>query len=198
MLRIVNLEEIQGLLLRIPSLVNLQEKKDATFVPEVKRWLNDVEKIFENNRLAIAGRIAVLRAELISAEAGILPARIVFHGRPTARKIRDATAAAALREASGIIPPVIEEDKTRFDGAERLGRQLVALARAKGIPTAQSNIFDHTERLKILWQLFRNDPDIAPGTVTMEGLVGPHDALVILDRTLTRDEPGYSTVSIPR
>lgn len=187
MLRIVNLEEIQNLLLRIPLLVDMQEKKDTNFALEVKRWLAGVERVLENNRLAIAGRIATLRAELISAEIGILPKGIVAHGRLTPRKIRDATAAAELREAGELILSHIEQDKARIAEAERLCRQLMAIAKAKGIPSTLPGITDHTEMLKALWHLLRNDSDIAPGTVNMEGLVGLNDALVILDRTLTRD-----------
>jgi hypothetical protein len=43
MLRIVNLEEIQGMLLRIPGLVDLQRRGDTGFVHEVVQWLTELK-----------------------------------------------------------------------------------------------------------------------------------------------------------
>ncbi len=93
MLRIVNLEEIQSILLRIPYLVDLQDQRDSSFEPDVKDWLSKCEKVLENNRLPASGNIAAFRALLISAERGVTPTEVTFHGRSTRRKIREAAAA---------------------------------------------------------------------------------------------------------
>lgn len=189
MLRIVNLEEIQGTLLRISGLVDLQQKRDPDFVQDVKKWLSKLEKVLENNRLPAVGNVAALRALLISAERGVIPPGIEFHGRTTGRKIREASAAYVLRQTGDIVSNVIQKDLERVGEAERMTRQLVSLAKAKGLIQELPSGENFTDMLKAIWRTFCTDPDISPGTVNVEGLIGPHDALVILDRILTSDIP---------
>ncbi len=189
MLRIVNLEEMQDMLLRIPGLVDLQEKRDTGFVPDVKQWLSKLEKAIENNRLPSAGNVAALRAMLISAERGVIPAGVEFHGRATGRKIRDAAAAFVLRLAGDILSNAIQKDCERVADAERMTRQLVALAKAKRLIREIPSGENFTDMLKAIWKALSADTDIAPGAINVEGLIGPHDALVMLDRILTSDMP---------
>ena len=189
MLNIVNLEEIQSILLFIPALVDLQQERDANFVKEVKNWLKKMEKVLENNRILAAGNVATLRGTLISAERGIIPVGIELHGKPTGRKIKEATAADVLRHVGEIVSNVIHQDRERVAEAKRLGRQLVALARTKGLIHELPSGEQYTEMLKALWRTLASDPDISPGTTNLEGLVGPNDALIIIDRTIASDVP---------
>ena len=189
MLNIVNLEEIQSILLFIPALVDLQQERDANFVKEVKNWLKKMEKVLENNRIPAAGNVATLRGTLISAERGIIPVGIELHGKPTGRKIKEATAADVLRHVGEIVSNVIHQDRERVAEAKRLGRQLVALARTKGLIHELPSGEQYTEMLKALWRTLASDPDISPGTTNLEGLVGPNDALIIIDRTIASDVP---------
>lgn len=146
-----------------------------------------MEQILINNRMTIAGNVAALRGTLISAERGFSPAGFVVRGRPTERKIRDAIVADALRSASDLIFNAIREDGLRFDEAERLCRQIVALAKSKGIIVLQPIDVDHTQYLKEVWKTISADSDIAPGAIRVEGLVGPYDMLIVLDRIITTD-----------
>lgn len=189
MLRIVNLEEIQGMLLRIPGLVDQQDRRDPDFVQDVKRWLSKLEKILDDNRIPVAGNVAALRGVLISAERDVIPAGIEFHGRSTGRKIREAAAAYVLRQTGDLVSSVIQKDDERIAEAKRMGRQLVALAKAKGLIHELPSGENYTEMLKAMWRTLSSDPDISPGTVNVEGLVGSNDALIILDRTITSDMP---------
>jgi hypothetical protein len=190
MLRIVNLEEIQGLLLRIPGLVDMMDQRDPDFVADVKQWLTTLEKALDSNRMPAAGNVAALRGLFISSEDGVIPSGIDFHGRPTKRKIRNATAALVLRGTGDLVSSVIQKDQERVSEAERLGRQLVALARAKQLIRQQPSGEDWKEMLKAIWRAMSDDPELSPGTTNLEGLVGPHDALIVLDRTISRDKPG--------
>ena len=187
MLRIVNLEEIQSVLLLVPNLVSLHERRDAGFIAGVKNWLTALEKVLENNRMSAAGSVATLRDVLISAETGVITAGIEFHGRRTKKKVKEATASKVLHEAGDLISNVIRKDSERVTEAERMCRQLVALAMAKGLIRVPSEDRDHTEDLRVLWQALAADTEIGIGTRNMEGLVGPHDVLIVLDRTLARD-----------
>ncbi len=189
MLRIVNLEDIQSMLLRIPRLVDQQERRDPDFVQDVKHWLSKIEKTLENNRMPSAGNVAALRALLVSAERGVVPAGVEFHGRITRRKIRDAAAACVIRETGDLLSNVLQKDLAQVAEAERLTRQLVSMAKVKGhireLPAGEN----FTDMLKAIWRAMSADPELSPGTISVEGLVGPHDALVVLDRILTSDTP---------
>ena len=189
MLRIVNLEEIQGMLLRIPDLINLQERRDSGFVEEVKRWIATFEKVLVSNRMPVTSNVATFRGVLISAEGGVIPPGVEFHGRPTKRKIREAAAAYVLRQTGDLISSVIQKDYERIVEAERLTRQLIAMAKAKGLVQPLPGEGDHMEKLRALWRILVADPDIGAGTVNVEGLVGPYDALIVLDRTMVTDTP---------
>jgi hypothetical protein len=187
-LRIVNLEEIQGMLLRIPALVDLQERRAPNFAQDVKQWLSELEKVLDNNRMPVAGNVAALRGLLISTERGVIPAEVELHGRATKRKIQEATAAYVLRQTGDLLSGVIHKDYERVVEAERLIRQLVALAKARGLiqkfPPAKDNF---TDILKATWRTLSTDPDLSPGAANVEGLIGPHDTLIVLDRIIASD-----------
>ncbi|MDD3421386.1 MAG: hypothetical protein PHS47_03695 [Methanocellales archaeon] len=189
MLRIVNLEEIDVMLLRISSLIDQQERGDTNFAENVKEWLSKLEKILESNRMPVAGNVATLRGLLISAERGDLPSGVKFYGRPTRRKIREATTAYVIQQTCDLVSNVIQRDHKRFAEAECITRQLVALATAKGLIQELPSGKDNTDLLKALWRTLSNDPELSSGTVNVEGLIGLYDALIMLERTIAKDVP---------
>jgi Arc/MetJ-type ribon-helix-helix transcriptional regulator len=184
MLRIINLEEIQGLLLRVPQLVDLLERRTPSAVSEVKSWLTTVEQTLVNNRMPLAGNIATLRGILISAERGVIPTGVVFHGRPTVRKIREATTADVLRQSSDLVADAVREDTARIAEAERLGHQIVVIAKSQGLVPQEFSGGDRNEMLENLWSSFSTDANIKAGAVRLLSLVGQNDVLIILDRAI--------------
>jgi hypothetical protein len=187
MLRIVNLEEIHGLLLRIPSIVDELERKVPHAIGNVREWLMTLEQVLENNRLPLAGNIAALRGGLDSAFNGVIPAGIEFHGRVSSRKIREAAATEMLKRASDLVTSAVQADGARIDEAQRVARQLIALARFKGLIPANRPAGDPIENIKSVWNSMQSDTEIGQGAAHLIGLVGPHDALIVLDRGITRD-----------
>lgn len=187
MLRIVNLEEIQNMLLRISDLVDLNEQRDPNFVHYVKQWLSELEKVLKNNHLPVAGTIATLRGILISAERGNIPAGVEFKGRATGRKIRETTASQLIRQAVDLVSNFIQKDVERIMEAERITRQLVSIAKTKGLIREIPSGDNFTDMLKAIWLTMGADQVLSQGIVSVEGLVGPQDALVVLDRTITAD-----------
>lgn len=187
MLRLVNLEEIQNLLLRIPRLVDSLEQRDPNFVQKVRQWLTVVEEVLVNNRMPLSGNIAALRGTLDATERGAFPPGLTFHGRPTARKIKEATAADVVRRASELLSNALQDDVTRIAEAERLSHQLIALGKSMGLIVGGINDSAHTQKLKEIWKTISADPNIAPGAVRLESLVGQNDALILLDRAMTTD-----------
>jgi hypothetical protein len=184
MLNIVNLEEIQSLLLRVPALVRNFESRDPGFADSVKRWLTQGETILVNNRLPIAAGVATLRGTLISAERGVLPPGMVFGKRTTARRIKDAAAAEVLRRAEEVIASAISVDAARLAEGEKLIRQIVAVAHRKGLLLQVAHADARAELLRGLWNGLTRDPDVGAATTHLVGLVGAQDVLILLDRVL--------------
>jgi len=184
MLHIVNLEEIQRTLLRVPGLIHALEKHDPNFAGGVKEWLTQAEQILVNNRLTVAADVAVLRGVLISAERGVLPLGLVFSGRTTARKIRDATAADVLRKAEEVISNAIRADVAQLAEGERLARQIASLAQRKRLIVSAQIVNKHTETLNAYWNAMIADQELGPPTTHLAGLVGVHNALILIDRML--------------
>jgi hypothetical protein len=187
MLRIVNLEEINSMLLRVPRLVNLQKSRDPEFAGEVKAWLESLEDVLNNNRMPIVSNVAAFRGMVVSGERGVMPEGVRFYGTVTLRKIKDAAASAALRAAIELIFNTVQPDISKVTEAEGRGRQIIALAKAKGFSLLLPNGPERVDALKKLWRTLATDPDIGPGTINVEGLVGPNDSLIILDRAIATD-----------
>lgn len=187
MLRIVNIEEIQNMLGSISGLVDMQQQLDPNFDEKVKLWLAKLEKILESNRIMQVGEIATLRGLILSAENGIIPPGIEIHGRSSKRKIVEAAITFSLRQSSSLVSDFLQKEVDRVSDSERMMRQLLALAKAKGLIQQIPDGSDHNEVLKYIWHTLSSDPEIAPGTINVEGLVGPHDALIVLDRIIASD-----------
>lgn len=187
MLRIINIEEIENILSNISGLIDLHQQRDSNFDEKVKAWLSMLEKALESNRIMQVGEVATLRGIILSAENGIIPPEINIHGRMSKRKIVEAATIFSLRQASTLLSDFLQKEIDRISDAERMMRQLIALAKAKGIISQLPNENNHSEELKLIWRTLSDDQEIAPGTINVEGLVGPHDALIILDRIISQD-----------
>jgi hypothetical protein len=184
MLHIMNLEEIQDMLLRVPGLIHEFEEHNPSFVGSVKAWLTQAEQVLISNRLAVAAGVAVLRGVLISAERGVIPPGMAFSTRATMRKIKDASAADVLRKAEELISSAISTDAVRFAEGEKLTQQIVAVAQRKGLIPEIPSVDKHTEILNAIWQTMIIDPDLVAATTHLVGLVGAYDVLILLDRML--------------
>lgn len=192
MLPIVNLEEIEGLLLRIPGLIDRQEERSSSFVDDVRQWLKELEAALESNRMSVAGRVATLRGLLSSAEQGLNPPNVDFRGQPTRRKILSAVSSEALRRAGQMVSDAIQPDRARYEEAERVCRQLVAHGRVRSLVSEDRSVVDPTEYLRGTWQKLSGNADLSQHVTHLVGLLGPRDVLVVLDRILTADSPGWT------
>ena len=188
MLRIVNLEEIQNHLLRVPAIVQLSQQRDINFISETKKWLTQLECTLKNNQLPVSANIAALRGNIISSEQGNIPTGIRFEGHATKRKIKEATASQSLSQAVDIITCSIQKDVDRINEAERVTRQLVSIAKNKGLITELPHGKNFSAILQHIWKKMAADQILSQGVVSVEGLVGPNDALLVLDRTITADK----------
>lgn len=184
MLRIMHIEEIEDLLLLLPTLVQQQEQRSADFAPNAGAWLISLEKVFTANRLYQAGFIATLRSGLVAVEQGQIPAGLEFRGRPTRSKVLNAVASQALQRTAEVTSTLIAENRPRLVEAERVAQQIVAVALSRGLITARETEVGITQYLQMLRRNLVTSGDLESAVVHLEGLVGPHDTLVLLDRAL--------------
>jgi hypothetical protein len=189
MLRLMNFEEIQGMLFRVPALIDRHARRDARFGGEVVDWLAKLEKIMENNRMHQTAVIAAHRGTLIAAERGVTPPGVAMHGRGSRSKARDAAAVDILGKCSALVTELLQADVERFHEAERQMRQLHAFAAAKDLLPPAIPEEQRTEALQSLWRAMAADAELRGGTINIEALVGAYDALVILDRCCVRTDP---------
>lgn len=185
-MRIVQVEELQSLLFDVSGLVNMHETKDHGFVVAVKQWFGDLEAVLERNRVPAVGLVASYRGLLSSSEAGVVPEGVVYNGRYSKRKVSEASAIYLLNQANRLVYDLVKKEQARIMEAMEIVRKLVSVARAKELPTVKS-AGDNSEALRFLWRSYSGDSDVAAGTASVEGLVGPYDALVLLDRVLSID-----------
>jgi hypothetical protein len=188
MLRIVNIEEIQNYLLQVPELINSVEKQETEFISNLKNWLSGLEKVLHNNNMSETGNIASYRGILISASRGCIPNEITFYNRLSKRKIIESTATFIIQQSSNLVSTIIQKDKDRFFEAERFTQQLVTIAKTKGLIKEPLNGNYDTDLLKHIWKSMSSDKDLSPGVINIEGLIGPYDALIILNRVITSNK----------
>jgi hypothetical protein len=184
MLRITQLEGLEALLLELPGLVRQQEQRSPTFANGVLAWLGRLEEGFNSNRLHHAGLVATLRSALIEAARGLIPPEVQFRGRPTRTRVLTAVATRCLRQATELASPLLQENRARLEEAERVCRQLVAAAVARDLVPGRAANQSNTEFLCGIRQQLATAADLATAAVHVEGLVGTHDMLILIDRAL--------------
>jgi hypothetical protein len=182
MLRLVNLEEIESLLLRIPTIVQKWEQHEPDFMAETTAWLSAMEEVLGRNRMTTAAEVAVLRTVLIgdqrsADQPGCTPAKLLT------RKMKEARAANLLKQATQIVSDALRTRRAQVAEAERVMLQIVGAAYQLGIvqPDAGS---DHTAYLQALKQAILARTELVSLAVHVLGLVGNVDFLVLLDRGL--------------
>ncbi len=183
MLRTLQVEEIARLLLLLPDLVEQQQRGSTTFASNATEWLKSLEQLLLANRLHQAGTIAMLRADLVLAEHGDARGAQPVGSRPSRFRLVSAAAVEALRRASDIASALITENQPRLAEADRVAQQIAAIAVSRGLVPARPTTTSNTQYLHMTrWTLASSDLENA--LTVLDGLVGPHDALIFLDRAL--------------
>lgn len=184
MLHIRNVEEIENFLLLLPDLVRQQESGSAAFVENVDFWLNSLERVFEANRLYHAGNIAMLRSTMVAVKQGQMPRGIELRGRQSRSRLLKAVASEATQHGAEVASRVIEENRPRIEEATRIAQQIIAAALSRGLITKRGDRMDNNGYLIMIRRSLAAISELESAVVHLEGLVGPQDALVLLDRAL--------------
>ena len=184
MLRVLNIEEIEGLLILVPELAREQETSSDTFPKSVASWLTRLETVLAANRLYQAGTVAALRSAAAAATIGSIPEGMQVRGTPTRRKLDVMVASHVLQRACKIASDVLTDNRPRLADAEKVAHQIVAAARSRNLLVPKVSGFDNTQYLRQLVRGFVAQPDLENAMSHLESLVGPSDKLVFLDRAL--------------
>jgi hypothetical protein len=183
-LRILQVEELTGLLVQVPGMVELQEEHAPDFVDAVLNWLRDIERCMEANRLHQVSLVASARSTLMSVASGRQPTGIEFRNRPSTGRLVSAAASQAMSDVSHITSTIVEIELDRIRAAERVAFQIVAVGQARGIFGAISDEVTTDERYSIVRIALLDDSETASGLHHLDSLVGVHDSFVLLDRAL--------------
>jgi hypothetical protein len=184
MLRIPNIEEVENLLLQLPDLVQSQERRDASFPFKAEGWLGELENVLAANRLYQAGTIATLRSALVAAARGQVPTGLTFRGRASRSQVLHAVASESLRHASEVASALIGENRPRLAEAERVAHQIIAAALSHGVVSNRAGGVSNEQYIRSLRHELVTHGGLESAIVHLEGLAGPHDTLILLDRAL--------------
>lgn len=127
-------------------------------------------------------RISSYRAVLVAAARGVSSQDVTYVGRPTTRKIREGAASIALQRSNEVLHDVVAERRAVFEEAERISRQILAVAEAKGLIRPCEDGRPHDAFLGCLRQHVAADTDLGSIYVHLVSLVGATDVLVFFDR----------------
>lgn len=183
-LNVLQYEEIVSLLREVPGLVDGLETRSSRYPDDVLGWLRRAEVVLEHNRLPAVSQVAACRATLISATRGVRAPDVVIVGRPTVRKVREATASMVLLRCNDLLQGTIAERQATFGEAERIARQVLTVAEAKGIVETCRDGRPHGAFLACLQQQIAVDPDLANANAHLVSLLGRSDVLIFLDRAV--------------
>lgn len=183
-LNVVQYEDIVARLMEVPDLVDQLEQRRTGFPDAVLEWLRSTEASLENNHVPAVSQVAGLRAMLVESARGVYSEEISFTGRPTSRKIQDGVASLVLQRGSDLLNASIAERQAAFQEAERIARQMIAVADAKGFLASFDDGRPHQAALQALQADVSTDPDLASVYLHLVSLVGKTDVLVFLDRSL--------------
>ena len=183
-LNVVQYEGIVSLLRQVPPLVDKLEARHSGFADEVLAWLKDAESTLESNRLPVVSQISACRAMLIEAARGVQSDDISYAGRPTVRKMQEATASLVLQRGSDLLHAEIAERAAAFQEAERISRQIIAVADVKGMLQTCGDGRSHQAFLACVQEQVAADQDLASVYVHLVALVGKTDVLIFFDRAL--------------
>lgn len=184
MLRIVQLEEIENKLLEVSNLIDSFDGYGYSFTEKVEDWLNAIDRIFQQNRLAASGQISSLRGLLLSVRNGAVLEGVSISGKPTRRKRLAVSALHIVHQAVDIIESAIRDDRVRFEEAKRVALLLISIGRTAGLIPSEAPMGNGQRYARQLINAIKANGSTTQHIIHLEGLTGQVDAIVIIDRCL--------------
>lgn len=177
MFRLHHLEAIMACLDGVSALVDLQSQRSSAFPQRTTDWLRRTEDVLREARDPGAAGIAALRSRLVSMQQGTGKAR-------RSHKATMAAASDVVIDAEAILRGVVAAPRATLAEADALALQVASVARVKGLIEHAQQAPSHQTRVAALQASLKQDADTMGAMVRLEGLVGPFDVAIILDRAV--------------
>lgn len=179
MLSIVHLDRIQDCLRAVSEVVDAQQRREIDFPKRVLDWLTRAEELLRDARLASLSQLSGFRSSLLAT----------CHGakKPAGQSRRatlESAASEALIQGQAALSAAIEPRLQQIAEAELLVSRVIAVGTVKGIFPHLPDHLSHEGKLRQLLEALQKDQDTAAATAHFTGILGPVDALIVLDRTL--------------
>jgi hypothetical protein len=170
-------DELDHLLLTVSDVLSTNDTASGIFEQRTLDWLLVVRTALQNNRMPLASKVDVVRAELTIA---LRPPR--REQRPT-RRDRAVACVHALETTVEELRSELRTTHARIEEADALSRRLIAIAKHKRI----TDEFDlnRPEAVSQLINAMRLDSDVSAGVVQLDSLVGPRDGVIVVARRLS-------------
>jgi hypothetical protein len=182
------LDELGALLGRVSGLVSLCETGAAEFPAETTTWFREAEGVLARYHRPQVSQVAGLRAQLLSAIAGIFDTRTLRlpEEERSSRKLKRAVVALLLDQGQRVVGSIHDAYAARRDEATTYMRQMVILALQKGTfyPVWNSTA-QRSEALVRVWLSFLADSAMLAASRHVLSLVNYADALRLLDEIAT-------------
>ena len=166
-------------MLLVPKLVEAQQQRALDFPARVLAWLQNLEDLLSARRVSQVSGISAVRSALVAAQRGNFPAGSEVHGRLTRTRLLEGVASQSLQRGVQLLEDLIKVDRARFEEGAKIAQQIIAAGLSRGVIERRGG-----DRINRTRQLLSTNNDLEAGCVHLEGLVGPVDALMLLDRAL--------------
>jgi hypothetical protein len=180
LLSVIHVERIEDCLRAVSALVDAQQRRDVDFPRRVLEWLTTAEGVLQDARQASLSQVSALRSNLLAAHHAAR--RDTGQSR---RAFLEATASEVIGKGQGVLGSVIEPRLTQIAEAEQLVSRVLAVGAIKGLLAAVPSALQGEARLRDILARLKSDADTMAATAHFLGLLGPIDALVVLDRALS-------------
>lgn len=183
MVRLIQVDEIEQLLLQLPRIMELEDEQPAAFIARATQWMDLLEQALVAAHAYQAGRIAVLRSGLVFARHTVARDAAESSAPLTRARRLVLEASAALDEASTIATNILDEYRPRFADADRKLHDLLARGRALGVLPLGDPI-NPTQAQLVVRRVLAARPELARAYVAVATVVGGEDALLLLGRAI--------------
>lgn len=184
MVRLIQVDEIEQLLLQLPRIMELHDEQPAAFIARATQWMDLLEQALVAAHAYQAGHIAVLRSGLVFARHTVARDAAESSAPLTRARRLVLEASTALDEASTIATNILDEYRPRFADADRKLHDLLARGRALGVLPLGDPIRPTQAQLVEVRRVLAARPELARAYVAVETVVGGEDALLLLGRAI--------------
>jgi len=186
-MRLMQFDEIEQLLLQVPRIAEMRDSQPASYVARAAIWMDLLEQALVAAGAPESSRVDTLRAELVFARHTV--ARDAVDPPPEANRTRRLAidTAFAMDEAAQLADGLLNQQRPRFVDSERRIRVLVAKLESLGI-AATSVDTSPANQLGELQRAIAARPDLNAEYREIEAILGPDDSRLLLTRALTTSE----------